>query len=49
MNVTLGRVLTAASVVVFALTAAGVSVDSVSIAEAMSAGLALLGAGHLAE
>jgi len=47
MNVTVGRVLTAASVVVFAATALGINVDSVSVSEAISAGLALLGAGQL--
>ena len=49
MDITLGRVLTAASVVVATLTAVGVGVDSVTVSEALAASLALLGAGHLAE
>jgi len=49
MDITLGRVLTAASVVVLGAIAAGLSIDSMSVAEMTSAGLALLGAGHLAE
>ena len=49
MDITLGRVLTAASVVVLGAIGMGMSIDSMSTAEMMSAGLALLGAGHLAE